>query len=235
MDELKALMMVQERKKEQVVRSWSKEQENILKIWGEKAAGYRWLHNHASRHYKKINDRLSFANIIFSTLAGMTSFGIASENDDKYNIYAYVIAGVNVFSAFLASLQKYYKCAEKSENHCNIAIQFAAFYRNISVELMQSPAARTSARELGKNCRAEYDRMMQIAPHIPNVSINAFKKKFPNAINRPEVANGLTEIAVYDRSEEMIRKHKKKHTFGLWRAFSKPDLEEDFKDARSSI
>ena len=32
---------------------WCEKQEKLLKSWAERAAGYRWLHNHARLHYKK--------------------------------------------------------------------------------------------------------------------------------------------------------------------------------------
>jgi hypothetical protein len=31
---------------------WCEKQEKLLKSWAERAAGYRWLHNHARLHYK---------------------------------------------------------------------------------------------------------------------------------------------------------------------------------------
>lgn len=218
--ETNAINLVKEKKRADLIKSWTKEQEQILKIWGEKAAGHRWLHYHASRHYKTINHRLGFANIILTTLAGIGGMGTATQTNPMFSFF---FAGINVLSAFLASLQKFYQSAEKSETHASLARQFASFYRTISVELMLAPAARTPAKELSKNCRMEYDRMMQIAPPVPNVSVMAFRKKFPDARNRPEIANGLTEIAVYDRSDEIIDLHKKRRPFSLWRSIGSTD------------
>ena len=39
---------------------WCEKQERLLIKWAEKAAGYRWLHNHARLYYKKQNDWLAY-------------------------------------------------------------------------------------------------------------------------------------------------------------------------------
>jgi len=227
MSTVKAIEIVKEKKKIDRIKSWSSEQEQILKIWGEKAAGHRWLHYHASRHYKRINSRLSFANIILTTLSGFGGMGAANMQSITFS---YFFASLNVLSAFLASLQKFYMSAEKSETHSSLARQFATFYRHISVELMLAPSARTPATELSKNCRMEYDRMLQIAPPIPHCSVMAFRAKFPDARNCPEIANGLTEIAVYETPSAQTPptspspRRKRRFSMGqkLWRLLS-PD------------
>ena len=49
-NEYEAIAIVEESKKKQIAESWSDEQEQILKKWAEKAAGYRWLHEQSARH-----------------------------------------------------------------------------------------------------------------------------------------------------------------------------------------
>jgi len=214
MDSLAAL---EQEKKKQNAASWSKEQEMILKIWAEKAAGYRWLHEHSARHYRRLNNRFVYPQIVISTLAGVGGFGTTSSGEQHLNYLGYVIAGMNIFTALMSSFQKFIMAAEKSETHATIARQFAAYYRNISLELSLNPRDRTECLELCRTCRHEYDRLMNVAPSVPQKIINQFKKKFPHAKNKPDIANGLSDMHIWDRTEET----KSEDAFNKMRTFYK--------------
>lgn len=196
-----AIAMMDEEKKKQTAAGWSREQEMILKTWAEKAAGYRWLHEQSARHYRRLNNRYVYPQIVLSTLAGVGGFGATSSNQPKFNYFGYIIAGMNIFTALLSSFQKFMMSAEKSEIHATVARQFAAYYRNISLELALNPRDRTDCLELCKACRNEYDRLMNVAPSVPQKIINQFKDKFPHAKNKPDIANGLSDMHIWDKTE----------------------------------
>ena len=200
---LRAHAIVDEQKKQDIVDSWSKEQEQILKIWAEKAAGYRWLHEKAGRHYRRLNNNLTYPQIVLSTLAGVGGFGISSATDGySMAYYGYIIAVVNIMTALLISLQKFMMAAEKSENHTAIGRQFASFYRNITLELSLNPRDRTNCLELCNSCKDRYDRLMNIAPSVPEKIINMFKKEFPDAKYKPDIANGLSDMQIWEKTQE---------------------------------
>ena len=201
-DQYQAIAIMEKEKKKQTAASWSKEQELILKIWAEKAAGYRWLHEHSARHYRRLNNRFVYPQIVLSTLAGVGGFGATTSGDENLNYLGYVIAGMNIFTALMSSFQKFMMSAEKSETHATMARQFAAYYRNISLELALNPRDRTDCLELCKACRNEYDRLMNVAPSVPQKIINQFKTNFPHTKNKPDVANGLSDMHIWDRTEE---------------------------------
>lgn len=196
---LEAIAIVEEQKKQQIADSWSKEQEHILKVWAEKAAGYRWLHENSARHYRRLNNRFVYPQIVISTLAGVGGFGATSSGNVEY--VGYIIAGFNILTALLTSFQKFIMAAEKSETHATVARQFAAFYRNISLELSLNPRDRTECLELCKMCRNEYDRMMNVSPSVPLKIINRFKSTFPDSKNKPDIANGLSDMKIWDKTE----------------------------------
>lgn len=200
---LKALVLVDEQKKQDIIDSWSKEQEQILKIWAEKAAGYRWLHEKAGRHYRRLNNNLTYPQIILSTLAGVGGFGISSATESYGMTYfGYGIAMINIVTALLISLQKFMMAAEKSENHTAIGRQFASFYRNITLELSLNPRDRTNCLELCNACKDRYDRLMNIAPNVPEKIIIMFKKEFPDAKYKPDIANGLSDMHIWEKTQE---------------------------------
>ena len=198
-DHYQAMAIADEHRKQQIAEGWSKEQEGILKIWAEKAAGYRWLHEHSARHYRRLNNNFVYPQIVISTMAGMGGFG-ATSNGNLQQV-GYIIAGFNIVTALLTSFQKFIMAAEKSETHATAARQFAAFYRNISLELSLNPRDRTECLELCKMCRNEYDRLMNVAPSVPYKIILQFKKTFPDAKNKPDIANGLTDMKIWDKTE----------------------------------
>jgi len=158
-----------------------------------------------------------YPQIVLSTLAGVGGFGATSSGDSSLNYFGYIIAGMNIFTALLSSFQKFLMAAEKSETHATIARQFAAYYRNISLERSLNPRDRTECLELCKSCRNEYDRLMNVAPSIPLKIINQFKQNFPHTKNKPDIANGLSDMHIWDRTEET----KSEDAFKKMRAFYK--------------
>lgn len=199
-DQYQAMAIAEEHRKQQISEGWSNEQEGILKVWAEKAAGYRWLHEHSARHYRRLNNRFVYPQIVISTLAGVGGFSATSNG--KFQEVGYIIAGFNIITALLTSFQKFIMAAEKSETHATVARQFAAFYRNISLELSLNPRDRTECLELCKMCRNEYDRLMSVAPSVPYKIIMCFKTTFPAAKNKPDIANGLSDMKIWDKTED---------------------------------
>ena len=201
--EYEAIALVEEFKKNNTSAGWSEEQEKILKIWAEKAAGSRWLHEHSARHYRRLTNRFVYPQIILSTLAGVGGFCVSTSNADSVSVAnaGYVIAAINICSALLTSFQKFVCSAEKAENHSTIGRQFAAFYRTIILELSLNPRDRTDCLDLCRQCRVEYDRLMNVAPSVPQKIINLFKKTFPDAKYKPDIANGLSDLQLWNNKE----------------------------------
>lgn len=201
--EFEAIALVEEFKKNSTADGWSEEQEKILKIWAEKAAGNRWLHEQAARHYRRLNNRFVYPQIILSTLAGVGGFGISTSGSSSTSLTTagYIIAVLNICSALLTSFQKFICAAEKSENHNTIGRQFAAFYRTIILELSLNPRDRTDCLDLCRQCRVEYDRLMNVAPSVPLKIINIFKGRFPDARYKPDIANGLSDLQLWDNNQ----------------------------------
>ena len=201
-NEYEAIAIVEESKKKKIAAGWSEEQEQILKKWAEKAAGYRWLHEQSARHYAQLNNRLVYPQIIISTVAGVGGFGITTSGKGVQFAYAaYGIAIINIIGALLTSFQKFIRAAEKSEMHSTVERQFAAFFRNISLELALNPRNRNECIEMCKTCRYEYDRLMNVSPSVPKKIITRYKKRFPYAVNKPDIANGLSDLKIWETQE----------------------------------
>ena len=166
--------------------SWSDHMEDLIKAWGEKAAGLRWMHNQSAAKWKKQADRLTLYGIFISTLVSTASLATAGIEDSQSVMY--VVGGVGMIGAIIQSLKKFYNSEEKTAEHASIAKQFGSFYRNITLQMGMSRYDRKPSGELSDWALSEYERMQQDAPNISGDVVAAYKKAFPNAENVPDIA-----------------------------------------------
>ena len=78
---------------------WTKEQENLLAEWAEKASCYRWLHGRAEKKYRRSNYSFTIPVIIMSTLTGTANFAMDSFVPEEHKKTAMAaIGGVNILA-----------------------------------------------------------------------------------------------------------------------------------------
>lgn len=175
--------------------NWSNELEDLMQTWGEKAAGYRELHDGASGYWRKIGDNLYLPVIILSTLGGVTNFGAANLDDNVYWMYG--IGSINILTAAIAAVAQYYKPDEKSQNHNSVARNFGSFYRNMMLELGMSREDRMNSEDIIRWAKNEYDRISTEAPPIPKSILKKFKEVHGKSKkNLPDVITCNYEIKV---------------------------------------
>jgi hypothetical protein len=171
--------------------------------WAEKAAGYRWLHNHARLYYKNQNDWLSYPSIVIASITGVGGFAVLNpsgsedvspENKNRIMIIQYVFAFLNVLGGILTSISKFSQSLPLSEAHSSLCVQWSKFYRTIDMELSLDVKHRPNVVEFLMKTREDYDKLLDDAPDIPAVSIKAFLVQFPNKENKPDVCNGLSIV-----------------------------------------
>ena len=182
---------------------WCDKQEKLLKKWAERAAGYRWLHNHSRLYFKRQNDWLSYPSIIIASITGVGGFAVLNPSgnadvsqDTKNNIMIiqYFFAFLNVLGGILTSISKFSQSLPLSEAHSVMCVSWSKFYRNIDMELSLDIKHRGNVVEFLMKSREEYDKLLDEAPDIPAISIQAFLLQFPDKENKPDVCNGLSII-----------------------------------------
>ena len=186
---------------------WCEKQEKLLIKWAEKAAGYRWLHNHARLFYKKQNDWLSYPSIIIASITGVGGFAVLNPSgsedvsqDTKNNIMViqYFFAFMNVLGGILTSISKFSQSLPLSESHSGMCVQWSKFYRSIDMEISLDVKHRSEVVDFLMKSREEFDRLLDEAPDIPSISIQAFMVQFPEKENKPDVCNGLSIVVSDD-------------------------------------
>ena len=169
-------------KKQINAASWSPNMEELMKGWGEKAAGNRFMHNHASGYWRGVSNRLTMWGIIVSTVASTASFTTAGLKDEGIkDIVMYAVGGIGVVSTLIQSIKKFYNADEKSAEHGAIAKQFGSFYRHMTMQMNMSREDRDPSDVLCAWALKEYERLQQDSPPLSGDVVKVFKKTFKDS------------------------------------------------------
>lgn len=165
--------------------SWSSDIEDLLKAWGEKAAGSKLLHLKSAQQWSSISNNMYVPLIALTTAGGVATIGAAG--DESPAILMYAVGAMNAAAAFFASMIKYHKPDEKAQNHLVHARMFGAFYRRISLQLGLAREDRTNVEALTTWATNELDRIQHDAPTIPSRVIKAYMEEHRDDEHKPDV------------------------------------------------
>ena len=185
--------------------AWTDNMEDLMKQWGEKSAGLRFMHSNAGNSWKKFSNQLSITGIVITSFASTVSLIATSLDDEqaKTNVM-YAVGGIGLISTLIQSFKKFYNAEEKAADHNAVSKQFGTFYRYMTLQLGMSREDRDPPDVLTSWALKEYERLQQEAPGIGGSSINVFKNKFnKDEQSFPDVAEDKFTIKVY-KSQEMV-------------------------------
>ena len=183
--------------------SWSENMESLMKQWGEKAAGLRFMHSHSGGIWKKFSNQLSITGIVVTGVASTVTLIATSVSDENTkNGILMGVGGVGLLSTLIQSFKKFYNAEEKAADHASVSKQFGSFYRYMVLQMGMSREDRDPADVLSAWALKEYERLQQEAPPIGGSSVALFKKKFtdPNQ-SIPDVAEDKFVITVFKNPE----------------------------------
>lgn len=180
--------------------SWNENMENLMKMWGEKSAGLRFMHDNAAGSWKKFSNTLTLWSIGITTVASGASLIAASISEEEAkNIVLYAVGGIGVVSGLLQSLKKFYNAEEKSADHLAISKQFSSYYRYITLQMTLSREERMSSNQLSEFAFKEFDRLQQDAPPLNNKQIKLFYNKYGNSEQAiPDICEKEHIIKIYN-------------------------------------
>jgi hypothetical protein len=186
-------------KKKLNAESWNENMEDLMKMWGEKAAGLRFMHNHAAGSWKAFSNSLTLWSIGITTLASGASLVAASIDDDEAkNAVLYVVGGIGIISSLIQSLKKFYNAEEKSADHAAIAKQFGSFYRYMTLQMTLTREDRLPSDQLSEYALKEYERLQQEAPPLGGAQVALYKNTFSKSSQAtPDVCEDEFLINVY--------------------------------------
>lgn len=181
--------MEQEKKVAARTKEWYKAQENILRVWGEAAACYRFMNYRAFLMYKKSSMRFTLPVIILSTITGTANFAQEQFPESIRPMVPSIIGGMNLIAGLIATIMQFLKINELMESHRVASQSYGKLSRTIRLELALPLSERSmDGRDMVELMRAEYDRLIEQSPPIPTPILDEFEKEFRNSkIFKPEI------------------------------------------------
>lgn len=180
---------------------WTKEHEQILVEWADKAMCYRWLHSKAHDMYNMLNTWYTIPVIVISTLTGTANFAQERVPLNYQYIFVMVVGGFNILAGIITTIQQFLKITQLNESHRVSSIAWDKFYRNIKIELLKHPNERLHVVQMIKMCKEEFDRLMETSPPIPAKIVQLFKQ----SMNKNDaIANGLPKIIKPEICDELV-------------------------------
>lgn len=181
---------------------WTKEHENILIDWADKAMCYRWLHSQANNKFAKLTRWFTIPVIIISTLTGTANFAQDRVPPDYIQYFVMTVGALNIIAGIISTIQQFLKISELNESHRVSSIAWDKFYRNIKIELAKNPKERVPVSQIIKLCKEEFDRLMETSPVIQNDIIARFNQTFKNSksfsqVKKPEICDELVSTEVF--------------------------------------
>jgi hypothetical protein len=193
-------------------KMWHKQQELVLKQWGETCSCYRWLHYKSYSKFKKLSLNFSLPIIIISTVTGTASFAHQTFPPSWRSYVPLVIGAANLFGGILSTIQQFLKVNELLEAHRSSSIQYGKLTRLIKLELSLPVSDRTyGGKEMLELCKLEYDRLIEQSPSIQGDILKLFENEFPENtdmkehldFHRPEILS-INPIKPFDGTSENV-------------------------------
>jgi hypothetical protein len=175
------------------INGWTKELEQLLIAWAEKASGYAWLHNKSIALYKNRNLYLAVPAALFAYTSATVTLMTTDYHDAQWRT---IVAGLgSLISGILINFQELFTFKELSEQHRLSQLGFLAFFRDISCELSVPKRQRKEASEYVTLKRLEMDKLLEHAPDIPPRIVKEFDEKFASAnLHKPDVVSRLQTV-----------------------------------------
>jgi hypothetical protein len=189
---------------------WTKQLENLVAEWADKASCYQWMHGKTEEKFSKMNYYFTIPVIIMSTLTGTANFAtnsiVSTEEQAKYVTFG--IGAISLIAGIISTVANFLRYAQGSEAHRVAAISWGKFQRFISIELSLHPNERMDAMSFLKMGRIELDRLIEQSPPIPPKIVEAFMVAFREKkdIVRPEIAGGIEHTRIFEDRDSRLAK-----------------------------
>ena len=193
-------------KKQVNAASWNENMELLMKDWGEKAAGLRFMHNNAAGSWKSFSNTLTLWSIGITTIASGASLVSTSIDDNiTKNTVLYIVGGIGIVSSLLQSLKKFYNAEEKAADHASIARQFGSFYRYMTLQMNYTREDRLPSDQLSEYALKEYERLQQEAPSLGGKQVALYRNTFKESNQAtPDICENSFNIKIYKERSATI-------------------------------
>lgn len=184
---------------------WSDQEEYLLALWSDRSLCYKLMNERGSRKFHKEHMWFSIPVIILSTLCGSANLAIQSYVPPSSQQLASMVIGiVSLGAGILTTLQNFFASAQKSESHRNSAVSWGKLHRQIYTELSLEREKRKPVKDFVRQCKNEYDRILDQSPVIPTPILRRFVqdiKEHPSMMI-PEECGNLLHTTAWEKVKE---------------------------------
>lgn len=179
--------------------------ELLLKQWGEKAAGNRWMHMYSSKVWKKTDKNLNMIGICLSSVVSGSSLVGVFEGFFPKNYIMLFVGLIGLLNIIAQSIIRFYNPSEKAALHDSAARQFGNFQRFIITKLSLSRLERGPPKLILEYALRENDRLYKENIEPLNESMIAFVSNFKSKINErefeiPDYVSNTLSITIFDKN-----------------------------------
>jgi hypothetical protein len=205
--------------KKKFQNGWTREIENLMAEWADKAVCYRWMHERTERVFSRKDMGFMFPVIILSTVTGAANFAMESVlTDPEHKKYAQLcLGGLSIATGIISTIANRLGYGSASEAHKGAAILWGKFQRLIAIELSLHPDERSDCMHFLKQCRGELDRLIEQSPTIPTSIINACKSEFKQypKVKKPEIIGDIDTTHIFVDKGGRLKKLAEEATLAI--------------------
>jgi hypothetical protein len=188
--------------KKKFLNGWTRELEELMADWADKAACYRWMHEKTSIRFQGRDRAFNIPVIILSALTAGANFALNSIVGDDKELQKYAqlgLGGASLVTGIMQTFMNFYNYAKGGEAHRVSGISWGKFNRLLCIEMNLHPDERMDALNFLKMFRVELDRLIEQSPPIPQQIIDEFNALFKSNTNvvKPEITGILLHTKVY--------------------------------------
>ena len=180
--------------------------EHILKSFHDAAVSEIWCHARAAVHYADADTCFSVPRIVLSGAISGGALILEYVKDQDYRSWALIgIAGIGAVNSLFGSIQLYINAGPLSGTHRQMAENWAALARDISLVLRKEIPDRPDAEHFLADVQSTFSRLTESSPPVPSKIIKQFKSENAEWIKTHEVAvylNGLHDLEPWRPSSE---------------------------------
>jgi hypothetical protein len=199
---------------------WTKELENLMADWADKAACYRWMHEKTSIIYQNRDRMFNIPIIVLSGLTAGANFALTSITGDDKEMAKWAqlgLGGASLITGIIQTFMNMYAYAKGSEAHRVAGISWGKFNRLLCIEMNLHPNERMESLNFLKMFRVELDRLIEQSPPIPENVIKDFNQVFKESedVIRPEITGILHHTKVYTDTNSRLKRIAAEATINL--------------------
>lgn len=206
--------------KKKFMNGWTRELEDLMADWADKAACYRWMHEKTSTYCQEKDNYFNYPIIILSGLTASANFALNSivGDDKEMQKWAQIgLGGASLITGILQTFMNKLGYAKNTEAHRVAGISWGKFNRQLCIEMNLHPDERMDSTNFLKMFRIELDRLIEQSPSIPELVIKQFNNIFKNTpdVIKPEITGILQHTKVYKDTNSRLKRLAAEATINL--------------------